>query len=111
MDIFKLLTPVSYWLLIVMWTFILTFYSRRILQRTLKGKLVNTLILVLSIDAFRTLFESIYFGAWYTSLSGLLPKSIHDFLVQPQYVFIPKFMNVIAQLNKAMPRSFPNSFI
>ncbi len=96
MTIFKLLTPVSYWLLIIMWTFILIFYLRRILQKTLQGKLFNTLILVLSIDAFRTLFESIYFGAWYTSLSGFLPKDIHTFLVQPQYVFIPKFINVIA---------------
>ncbi len=32
MDIFKLLTPVPYWLLIVMWIFILIFFLRRILQ-------------------------------------------------------------------------------
>lgn len=54
------------------------------------------LIVVLGVDAFRTLFESAFFGAWYTSLSGLIPRSIQVFLVQPHIVFIPKVINVIA---------------
>jgi PAS domain S-box-containing protein len=98
LNIFWLLTPATYWLLIVLWTFILVFYIRRLRKRQLESHLFFTLILILSIDAFRTLFESILFGAWYTSAAGLIPKSIHDFLVRPEIVFIPKIINVIAAL-------------
>jgi hypothetical protein len=55
-----------------------------------------TLLIILAIDAFRTLFESIYFGAWYTSLVGFIPRSIHDFLVHPENVFVPKILNLFA---------------
>ncbi len=96
MDIFRILTPVTYWLLIAMWTFILFFYIRRLRLKRVKSPLFITLIVILAIDAFRTLFESLYFGAWYTSLAGLLPMGIHDFLVRPEMVIIPKSLNVIA---------------
>jgi PAS domain S-box-containing protein len=96
MDIFKYLTPIIYWLLILMWTGILLFYIHRMFVKEFKRDLISTLILILAIDAFRTLFESFYFGLWYTSLSGLIPKSIHDFLILPENVLIPKLLNVVA---------------
>jgi hypothetical protein len=98
MPFFKLFTPVSYWLLVALWTFILFFYIQRISKRTLESKLFVTLLIILSIDAFRTLFESLYFGMWYTSLVGFFPKSIHDFLIRPENVFLPKALNVIAAI-------------
>ena len=55
-----------YWLLIALWTFILSFYLVRLRRQRLKNALFVTLIFVLAIDAFRTLFESLYFG--YTHL-------------------------------------------
>ena len=61
-------------------------------------RLFLTLIIILAIDAFRTLFESIYFGIWYTSLAGLLPKYIGVFLMRPEMVIIPKLINVIAAI-------------
>ena len=96
MKIFELMTPVTYWLLIIMWTFILAFYIKRLRSPKLESRLFTTLLIILAIDSFRTLFESLYFGAWYTSRSGLLPIAIFDFLVRPENVFIPKFLNVIA---------------
>ncbi len=96
MPFFKLFTPISYWLLIALWSCIFIFYVRRIISKKVEGKLFSTLVIILAIDAFRTLFESVYFGAWYTSLVGFIPKSIHDMLVRPELVFIPKFLNVIA---------------
>jgi len=96
MDIFRLLTPISYWFLIVVWSIILVFYISRLLPERRKNKLFITLIIILSIDAFRTLFESIYFGAWYTSVVGLIPENIHELLIRPENVFIPKFINVMA---------------
>ncbi len=96
MSFFKFFTPISYWLLIVLWSFIFFFYIRRILTGRLKNKLFSTLLIIMAIDAFRTLFESVYFGLWYTSLVGFIPASIHNFLTRPENVFIPKSLNVVA---------------
>ncbi len=96
MSVFQLLTPLTYWVLIALWGYVLFFLMRRLRFRRLESSVIITLIVVLAIDAFRTLFESIYFGAWYTSLSGFLPIGIHDFLVRAEMVIIPKLLNVVA---------------
>ena len=96
MKIFQILTPITYWLLILMWLYILVFYIKRLRQKKIIGDLTITLIIILAIEAFRTLLESVYFGAWYTSLQGFLPPSIHAFLVKPEMVIIPKVFNVLA---------------
>jgi hypothetical protein len=96
MSFFVYFTPLSYWLLVILWSCIFYFYLHRIVNRKLQSKLFVTLLTILAIDAFRTLFESVYFGAWYTSLVGFIPKHIHDFLILPQSVIIPKSINVIA---------------
>ena len=93
---FRLLTPITYWVLIVMWSFILLFYLKRLRSKIIKRQLLFILLLILAIDAFRTLFESVYFGAWYTSLAGILPEAVYTFLVRPEMVFIPKIINVVA---------------
>ena len=95
MNIFQILTPITYWLLVAMWAYILFFFMRRLRSWRFERSLINTLIIILAIDAFRTLFESIYFGARFTSLSGFLPIGIHDFLIRSEMVVIPKFLNVI----------------
>ncbi len=61
-------------------------------------QLFPVLILILAIDAFRTVFESVYFGTWYTSQSGMIPSSIGAFLMRPEFVIIPKVLNVIAAI-------------
>ena len=96
MPFFKYFTPITYWLLCLMWSFIFLFYINRLISQKITGRLHFTLIIILSIDAFRTLFESVYFGAWYTSLVGFLPKAVYSYLVRPEIVFIPKVINVIA---------------
>lgn len=96
MNIFSVLTPLVYWLLIGIWTFIFVFYLRKLFIKERPDKFLQLLLLILAIDAFRTLFESLYFGARFTSLSGLLPISIYDFLIQPQIVFFPKLINLLA---------------
>lgn len=98
MSFFTYLTPITYWILIVLWTYILFFYISR-LRGDLRGdKLLFVLFVILSIDAFRTLFESCYFGAWYSALAGFLPMEVHAFLIRPELVFIPKIINVIAAI-------------
>jgi diguanylate cyclase (GGDEF)-like protein len=94
--VFRFLTPASYWLLIALWAFILVFYVRRLYSPQVRDRLVAILLIILAIDAFRTLFESTYFGAWYTAKAGWLPESLHALLERPEFVFVPKALNVIA---------------
>ncbi|MFA9370217.1 MAG: PAS domain S-box protein [Labilibaculum antarcticum] len=97
-DFFKFITPVTYWILILIWSYILFFYIRKTKTIDQSDKLLKLLLIVLSIDAFRTLFESVYFGAWFTSLSKLLPIEIFTYLSQPQIVFIPKILNLVTAI-------------
>ena len=59
-------------------------------------QLFQALMIILATDAFRTLFESLYSGLWYTSLSELIPAQIGDFLTRPELVIIPEIINVTA---------------
>lgn len=96
MSFFTYFTPASYLLLVVLWLAILLFYAKKIHEKRLKSGFYLTLLSILAIDAFRTLFESVYFGFWYSSVVGFIPQSVHDLLVRPENVFIPKAINVIA---------------
>ncbi len=95
MTFFKYATPATYYILVILWGFIMGFCMRRLQTRKLENRLILILLGVLAIDAFRTLFESLFFGAWYTSVVGFLPQAVHDYLVQPQIVFVPKLLNVV----------------
>jgi PAS domain S-box-containing protein len=92
---FKYTTPVIYWILVIVWSYIFIFYLKKINRKNKSDKLLKLLLLILAIDAFRTLFESMYFGAWYSSLSGLIPIEIFNYLAKPQIVFFPKIINLI----------------
>ncbi|MEJ2665276.1 MAG: hypothetical protein P8107_14765, partial [Spirochaetia bacterium] len=63
-----------------------------------KNALILILIIVLSIDAFRTIVESVYFSFLSTSLSGIISTEIHNFLMRPEIYIIPKLLNVTAAL-------------
>ncbi|MDH3972937.1 MAG: ATP-binding protein [Deltaproteobacteria bacterium] len=95
-NIFVWLTPITYWSLVILWGMVLLLYLRAIRDWRHRSTAMRFLLWVLFIDAIRTIFESLYFGGWYTARVGLFPEYIYEFLVQPQYVFIPKMVNVIA---------------
>ncbi len=97
-EFFLWLTPLTYWLLVILWGTILVLYVRVIHDWTHTSLAMKVLLWVLFIDAIRTLFESIYFGGWYTARVGMLPEFVYEFLVQPQHVFFPKLVNVLAAL-------------
>jgi len=93
-----LVTAGIYWALIVVWSGILVVYIRQYRRVKRIRPALQALLIVLFVDAGRTLFESIYFGAWYTGLTPVLPNMVHEVLEQPQYVLIPKTLNLIAAL-------------
>ena len=95
----KFATSATYWFLIVIWTYVLVFYWSRLKSSRKTNKLLYILFVVLTIDAFRTLFESMYFGLWYTSVSGFIPSYLGQILTRPEYVFVPKIVNVVAAVS------------
>ncbi|NQU59421.1 MAG: PAS domain-containing sensor histidine kinase [Rhodospirillales bacterium] len=95
---FELITPVSYWILTILWLVILGLYLGKLRQSKAVGGTVAVLLTILAIDAFRTLFESAYFGLYFNSLYGFLPKGIHEVLLQPELISIPKLINIGAGL-------------
>lgn len=88
----------TYWSLVLCWCAILAFYIKEYAWIRKTNRLVATLIIVIFIDGARTLFESVYFGTWYTARCELLPYAWKDILEQPQYVLIPKVLNLVAAL-------------
>ncbi len=97
MDFLSIITPAIYWFLAAIWTYILFFLVRKYFLIK-KNALILILIIVLSIDAFRTIVESVYFSFLSTSLSGIISTEIHNFLMRPEIYIIPKLLNVTAAL-------------
>tara|TARA_R110000824_G_scaffold309512_1_gene496880 strand:- start:374 stop:1912 length:1539 start_codon:yes stop_codon:yes gene_type:complete len=88
--------PISYWVVTVLWLVILILYVVRLRQSKLVGAGIAVLLVILAIDAFRTLFESVYFGLYFNSRYGLLPPGIFDTLSHPALLVIPKLINIAA---------------
>jgi len=93
---FELLTPISYWILVVLWSLILGLYLFKMKSLSARGGSIAVLLTILALDAFRTLFESMYFGLYFNSKFGFLPEYYETFLGNSQYLFIPKLINIIA---------------
>jgi len=88
----------SYWVLVVLWLIIIWLYMVKLRKLKGSGRTVIVLLLILSIDAFRSVIESTYFGLYFNSLYGLLPKGISDVLARPDLLVIPKLFNVASAL-------------
>lgn len=102
LNIFDLITPTLYWVLTFLWLVIVGIYLVKLRQlKTVNGAIgssLATLLVILTIDASRTIIESVYFGLYFNSMYGLLPKAIHDLLSQPALLIIPKLINIVAGL-------------
>jgi signal transduction histidine kinase len=92
------ITSAIYWALIIVWSVIIVFYAREYRRVRHIAPALTALLIVLFVDAGRTLFESLYFGTWYTARTNLIPRVLHELLAEPQYVIIPKALNLIAAL-------------
>lgn len=87
-----------YWSLILCWSAILVFYAVEYRRLHKLNPLVGTLIIVIFIDGLRTLVESAYFGTWYTARTGMISYSIFELLTRPEYLVIPKVINLMAAI-------------
>lgn len=96
MSIFDILTPLTYLALIIAWSVVLVYFTKDWLQYRYDNKAIGVLLFVLIIDAFRTLFESVYFGIWQSARIGWLPEDWYEIFAAPQYVIIPKLVTLVA---------------
>jgi len=95
--VFQLITPLSYWILVILWAVILGLYLKA-RRQSASNSAVAVLLVVLAIDALRTLIESAYFGLYFNSQFGLLPTGIQEFLGRPEFIVLPKLINILAGL-------------
>lgn len=110
-DQFVFVTAGLYWCLIVCWFIILVFYWREHRRLTALSPMVGTMLVVVFLDGARTFLESVYFGTWYTARTGLIPRYLYEVLTEPQYIILPKFLNLLAALTilgVLIHRWFPN---
>lgn len=90
--------PVVYLLLILLWAFMLVFYLKKIFVDNKSDRLLKILLVIVAIDAFRTLFESAYFGLWFSSLANILSIDVYNFLSLPKNVLFPKALNLLSSV-------------
>ncbi len=93
---FELIVPLSYWILTFLWLAILGLYLGKLRHLKRANATIAVLLTILALDAFRTLFESTYFGLYFNSQFGLLPAGIEATLGRPELLIIPKLINIVA---------------
>jgi PAS domain S-box-containing protein len=93
---FELITPLSYWVLAALWAVILALYLAKLRDLKTTDGAIAVLLTILALDAFRTLFESTYFGLYFNAQFGLLPASIEATLGRPEFLIVPKLINIAA---------------
>lgn len=95
---FNILTPATYWTTLYLWSCIFVLYLFNLKKNQQHNKAIVSLLLILAIDAFRTIIESAYFGLSASSQYGLLSPSFYQVLSQPEWVLVPKAINILAAL-------------
>jgi|GEM_PF-2232858 len=95
---YELVIPFIYWLLVLIWLYISLVYFLKTNRSKSTTKAIRILLLILAIDAFRTVLESVYFGTYFTSFYGLIDSSFYEFLSIPQILFLPKLLNLAAAI-------------
>ncbi len=90
---FRYITLITYGLIVTIWLYIFLFFLKKLYNK--QDKLLSLLLLILIIDAFRTIFEGVYFGLRHASQEGFLPINIFNTLIKPEYVFLPKFVTMV----------------
>ncbi|MCB9634808.1 MAG: PAS domain-containing protein [Sandaracinus sp.] len=89
------LTVINYALLSVLWTAAFVLYVRGLRVARRSDPLVATLVAVLSLDAFKSAFESYYFGAVWSAQYDIALEDLGTWLQQPHLLIVPKILNTV----------------
>lgn len=93
-----IVTPLTYWLLTILWLAIFLFCLTRLKSKRISSPFFFTVLIILTIDAGRTLVESVYFGVMRSTSIGLGSASLSEMLSRPEWLIIPKFFNLLSAL-------------
>ncbi len=94
--VFSYITPITYGLIVLIWLYILVFFTKKIKYNQEHNKLQKLLLYILIINAIGTILSNLYFGIRQSSHDGIFPIELFNVLTKPQYVFLPKFLILIA---------------
>lgn len=92
----SLAAALIYWVIISLWLAVLATVCVAFVRNPRTFGTIRLLLAVLSIDTVRNIAENIYFGLYFGGQYGLFPASIVGVLGNPNYLIIPKVMNVVA---------------
>lgn len=92
----RFVVPATYGIGVVLWAVVLGVLLARLRRPPDVNRLFFVLVVVLSIDAFRTLFENAYFGAYWNAVYGVLPSQFKVLLEAPTLVVLPRLVNLLA---------------
>ncbi len=95
-DFFRLIATGSYWVIVALWLAIMVIFLGKLRRTHGHDEAFRVLIIVLAIDAFRTVFENLYFGIYFNALYGFFPQSFQQLLGVPALLMVPKLINVAA---------------
>jgi len=92
----SLAAALIYWVIILLWLAVLATVCVAFVRNPRTFGTIRLLLSVLSIDTLRNIIENIYFGLYFGGQYGLFPASIVGVLANPNYLILPKVMNVVA---------------
>lgn len=92
----RFVVPATYGIGVVLWAVVLGVLLARLRRPPDVNRLFFVLVVVLAIDAFRTLIENAYFGAYWNAVYGILPSQMKLLLEAPTLVVLPRLVNLFA---------------
>src|SRR5258708_34349037 len=92
----SLAAALIYWVIIALWLAVLTTVCVAFFRNPRTFGAVRLLLSVIVIDTIRNIVENLYFGLYFGGKYGLFPASVVGVLGNPNYLILPKVVNVIA---------------
>ncbi len=92
----SLAAALIYWVIIALWLAVLTTVCVAFFRNPRTFGAVRLLLSVIVIDTIRNIVENLYFGLYFGGQYGLFPASVVGVLGNPNYLILPKVMNVVA---------------
>jgi hypothetical protein len=92
----SLVAALIYWVIVALWLAVLATVGIAFVRNPRTFGTNRLLLSVLTIDTFRNVAENLYFGLYFGGQYGLFPASIVGVLGNPNYLILPKVINVVA---------------
>ena len=92
----NLAAALVYWVIVALWLAVLATVATAYLRNPRTFGSVRFLLVVVAIDTARNIIENLYFGLYFGAQYGIFPGAIVGVLGNPNYLIIPKLINIAA---------------